>query len=327
MPGTQVRMDRSTTVVNGTNKYQILATCVVKGTLPDTAIFVLQIQTAADPKDDTLLRLATIADMTASDTNRTAQVAAGLTTWRSNSVLLKYDDIATANAAWKELSGRINDLVDQVDTYLDEFKTLPTGQTIVYPSLSFTAEETLKTTYYGTVTALSTSEKLRDDEQEECTNLKNEIAIIQERLTEANADLATYTSIQAQLTAQLVAYQTIQPAIVNITNSIRIANSTSTDATSKALINTQLALADSQNTAFQTNNISFNTTVGGPVTSAVTSLQSRVASLTTDLTTTQSQFNLCNVRAVQAQAAVDAARAARDAALAAVRSVCPDFIP
>jgi len=328
MSGTQVRMDRSTTKVNGLNKYQILATCTVKGTLPDAAIFLLQINTATDPKDDSLIRVAQIADTTVADTSRTAQIAAGLTTWRSNSVLLQYDDIETGNAAWKELSGRINALVQQVDTYLDEFSTLPAGQTIVYPNVDPTTEAALKSTYATSAAAVTTAEEARDAEIADCSNLKNDIDVIEERLLEAQSDLTVYTLVQAQLTNSIVTYQSIQPTMATAVNTVRIVNSSSSaSASEKAAIDTQLSVLDAQGVTFTATNSNLAALRAGPVSTAVSTLQSRVATLTTNRNTSQAEYNRCVARAATLQGQVDAARTARDAALAAVRAVCPTFIP
>jgi len=328
MAGTQVRMDRTTTTSNGTNTYEIVATCTVKGTLPDSAIFLLQINTASDPKDDTLVRVVEIADTTLANTNRSAQIAAGNTTWRSNTVLLRYNDIETANAAWQELSARINTLVEQVDTYLAEYSTLPEGQTIVYPRVDPTIEAQLKAEYESAAAAVTTAEAARDAEATDCTQLKKDITVLEDRLTEAQSDLATYTTIQAQLTVFLSTYQTVQPSLSSCVNTVRVINSTSTTpGSAKTDIEAQLTAQDAQLVTFNNNNANTAALRSGPVSSAVSTLQARVASLTTQRNTAQTQYNQCVTRSATLQGAVDAARTARNAALAAVRAVCPDFVP
>jgi hypothetical protein len=328
MAGTQVSMKRTTSTSATSVVYQIIATCTIKGTLPDTSIFLLQINTAYDAKDDTLLRVVTIADMAESNTNRTLQVNSGLNRWRSNTVTLTYTDLTTANAAWKELNGRINTLVKEVDQYLEEYSTLPEGETVIFPSTDPTTEAALKADYVAASAAVTTAETARDTEAADCNSLQDEITVIQERLTEAQSDLNNYTNIQAQLVACLTSYQTIQPTERSIFNTIgtQVSLSAATSA-EKANLQALVTQGNQQNVLFTNNNAALAALRSGPVATAVTTLQARVSTLSSELNTAQTAYNRCVLKTATLQGAVDAARATRDAALAAVRAVCPEFIP
>jgi len=328
MAGTIVRMDRSTITVDGTNKYEIIATCDVKGTLPDTAIFLLEIQTRTDPRDDTLVRVVQIADTTVVNTDRDAVIGSGGTRWRSSTVLLQYSDIETANTAWKELSGRINTLVANVDTFLTEFETGVHNETIVYPTADQTTKDALIAAYLATRAAVTEATTARDAEQAECNNLKKDIDNTTLRLNDAIPDLDRYTLAQAQLTAYSSSLNSIQPSLTSIVGIIRTLNATSSATGAEiASIEAQLLSANAQLTAFSTTNAGVAFLLIGPIGTAVSILQSRVTTLTSQRSTLITQYNACTARVATLQATLDAARATRDAALASARVVCPDYVP
>lgn len=328
MAGTIVTMNRTTLVVSGTNKYQIMATCSVKGTLPDTAIFLMRIQTRTDPRDDTLIRVVAIADTVVANTSRDLVIAAGGTEWRSASVLLQYDDIETANAAWKELSARINALVSAMDTYLTEFTTTVRNETIVYPTTDATTVTALTNAYLATRGAVTTAESARDAEQAECTSLQAEIDAVTVRLNDAVSDLDRAGQVQGQISVYSTAYNSVRGALATSVTSIRALNATSSATPpEKASIEAQLVAEEAQLAAFAGTNAALGGTLSGLISSTTSILQTRVATLTNERANLLTQYNNCTAATARLQAAVDAARATRDAALADVRAVCPDYVP
>jgi len=326
MPGTIVRMDRSTITVDGTNKYEIVATCDVKGTLPDVAIFLLQIETSADPRDDTLLRVVEIADTVEANTDRDAVIGTGGSRWRSRSVLLQYPDIETANTAWKELSSRINTLVGNVDTFLTEFETGVDNETIVYPTADASTKTALTDAYLTTRAAVTDAETARNAEVLSCNNLKKDIDNTLLRLNDATPDLDRYTLVQAQLSTYSSTLNSVQPVISGAVNTIRALNTVS-GGTAIDAIEAQLRAEEAQLAAFSSTNSGISILLSGSVSTAVSILQARVASLTSQRTTLVTQYNACTARTAALQATVDTARATRDAALASLRVVCPDYVP
>jgi hypothetical protein len=328
MAGTQIRADRSTIVVDGSNKYQIIATCLLKGTLPDTGIFLLRIEQATDPKNDTLQRIIAIGDTVTHGTDRDAAVAAGATAWRSAQVTLIYDDIQTANSAWVELSARINKLVTDVDTYLGEFETFDDGELVVFPTTDQVTKDKLIADFLATAEDITTAEEARDAEQEECNDLQAEITVLDERIVEARADLDLYLTISGQLGAYTTILASVQGTLAAQENAAQFAvQSSSATAGEKTIIDSYFVTMAGQLTTFNTTNSALNGLQSGQVGTAVSTLQSRVSTLTTTRNTRASELNRCNAETQALQAALDRARAARDAALAAVRAVCPDYVP
>ncbi len=92
--------------------------------LPHTDVFVITLNTRDDPKDDTLARVATVADLTELPRGRDAGLAAetgvGIlyltNTWR-----LEYEELDEAMAAAEAIKDRVNALILSWQTFDDEF--------------------------------------------------------------------------------------------------------------------------------------------------------------------------------------------------------------
>lgn len=328
MAGTQTSSVRSTAVVAGTNKYIIVTTCTVAGTLPDANIFLLSIVTPDDPKDDTLVRVVAVADITEYLTNRDAAVTAGSPFWRSQAVTLRFDDIETANAAWKELESRINKFVTQVDEYDSEFSTTGSGDVTVYPTADQSEKNARLAAYEATATPITDAEDARDTGQAACTQLTRDLAVTEDRLQEANADLTLYLQIQASVGGVNSSMPSIETTISTANAQARAETGASAASTGeKTGIEVQHAAVDTQLTLFTVQNTALNTVQTGSVTTAVSTLQSRVTTLTTSKSTLLTQLNTCNAAVASLEATVDATRTARETALADVIAVCPGFTP
>jgi hypothetical protein len=328
MAGTQIRSIRTTNVVNGSNTYEIVTTCIVKGTLSDVNIFVHNLVTDDDPKDDTLLRVAQVADFTEYLTDRDDAVAASAETWRASSVLLKFKDIETANAAWKELESRINTLVEQVDAFNDEFDTDGLGDITVFPATDPSELAALITAYEETAEPITDAVDARDTQQLTCTQAEADLVVVQERLTEAEGDLANYLTIQADVGNVNTSLPSISGAIAAAATQARVETlASSASALEITGINAQHSLIDAQITLFNVQNSALSTAQTGPINSAVATLQARVIALTTEKSGLVTTINACAITMATLDAVVDAARAAQTAALADVVAACATFTP
>jgi len=326
MANTQVTQIREAVAVSGTAKYRIITTCTLKGTLQDTHIFLLAITQPTDPKNDTFVRVIEIADVDAYGIDRDQAIADGDGFWRSNNVSLIYDDIETANAAWKELSSRINLLVETYDAFLLEFSTPDSGNVIIYPTIDESGKTALKNAYYAANDTLVAAQAALDAHS--CDLIETNIDITEERLAEANADLNSYVAIQAQASAALSAYGSIYGTLNTNNNTVRSLNtaSSATDG-EKDLIRVPLDSSDSYLTQFSAQNESCNQLVAVGVAGVTSGLQARVQSLTQSKNTYFSQLNKCRTEEAKLQAALASAKTIQEEALAAAVAVCPDFSP
>lgn len=330
MPGTHLHSTRTPVVIDNTGKYEILTTCVVSGSLPDTGIFLLGIADPSGPKSDILIRVIELGDTTVFKNNRDLAISSGDTQWRSAEVRLVYDDIETANAAQKELSQRINNLVVNFDTVNSEFTV--TNEIIIYPvTVDTTTQTVAKEDYAVARDAASAAEDVRDAQVTECTTHEDELELVNIRLADATADLAVLSAANASLTIVNGAYPLSTANFYTYSTLIaNLNNVSSATAQQKTDINGQVINIQNKTQIMTGLNATLNSAITGVSNSTAAllgTLQSRIASLTADKAAKNVTLYQCNVALTKAQAALEAARAAEDAALTAAREVCPDFNP
>jgi hypothetical protein len=327
MPGTKVTMVRKTIFRSGAYTYEILATCTDKGSLADKNIFVFEISDLTDPKDDSFYRVAEPGDFDY-QVSRDAALAKNELFWRQDRATFNYDNIETANAAWQELSARINALVETNDIYITTFETTDVGTVYTYPMVADSIRDQLVNAFRDKEDELEIATTERDAKIDSCSGHETDIAAIQTQINAANADLTTYLSVQASVSAVRAIYVTIQAALVAGNTQIRNLNNTS-DATDaqQNLIDAQLSQDQANLALFATQNTALGTALTGGVASAVATVQARIAALQQAKNNLYTELNLCTQETTRLGAVVTAAQSARDGALQAVLAVCPDFEP
>ncbi len=329
MPGTKVQSARAPIVVGGVGKYEIVATCVAPGSLPDTGIFLLSIVEPSGPKSDLLVRVISLGDPATYSNNRDTAIAIGDTQWRSAEVRLQFTDLDTANAAQKELSQRVNTLVTNFDTANSEFTVV--NELMTYPTGDATAQTGAKNNYIASRTATATATTARDAEAIVCNTTETELTTIQTNLSYANSDYLILSNAQAQLlvlNAQYPTYVTsINTAVVTAAAQV---NASGASTPEKTTITSTLSSIQLQLQVMTQSNTSLNSAITGVTNSTgalLGVLQARIASLTADETSKNLELRQCRAALTKAQGALDAAQSTENAALAAVRVLCPDFDP
>jgi hypothetical protein len=319
-------MERKAVVVSGTAQYTIKTTCTVAGTLQDTAIFLLNIVTPDDPKDDTFNRVVEIADSLTYVTNRDTAIVNSDELWRASSTTLTYDDIETANAAWKELSSRINALTANYDAFLTEYETFEGGDIIIYPTVDESAKQGLKDAFYATNTALATATTARDAHS--CTSIETNIATTETSLQLAQSDLTNALTVQAGISTANSIYTTVYGTLnANNSNARALNQITSATDAEKDALEVYFTSNDAYLAQFNVQNTALATLSSGTISTMVTTLQLRVTTLTQAKNALFVDLNNCRAEDASLQAAVTQAQAARAAALTLVLAVCPDFVP
>jgi hypothetical protein len=84
-------------------------------------IFVHQIVNSVDPKSDTFLRVANVADLTTLSLGRETAVGLNQTLYLSTNFTVVYDDIATASSAKLLIQQRVDNLIADWHTYNEQF--------------------------------------------------------------------------------------------------------------------------------------------------------------------------------------------------------------
>jgi hypothetical protein len=333
MSGTQITQFRQPVLIDQSTKYQITATCTVTGTLPDNNIFVRQMVIFDDPKDDVFYRVATPADFLSLPTDRNDAIESGLNEegaylYRASSFTQNYEDVATATGAWVELSSRINALVTDYDTYIDTFLTPTEGAITTYPTVDESVKTALIAAYEGTLDTIEAAETARDAENIACDALRLELETAQQQLLEAQQDAAALAPIVGSLAPIGGALTSLSSGIeVSATNASSQVTTSAASAGEKNSINALLNSVLTQTQTMDATIANLEAGVNIPLNTLLSTVQARAAALQADVSSLTIQVNACTLEMATMQAAVDSARQQRDAALQAVRAVCPDYIP
>jgi hypothetical protein len=328
MPGTQVKQTRSPVTAGALTTYEIAAVCTLQGTLPDANIFLMKVVQPDDPKNDTFQHVCEVTDFTNYGTSRESSISSATFLYRIQTFSKSYPDIVTANDAWKELQDRINKLVVDYNAFITEFLTSSSGIVTTFPTLDEGAKAALIAEYGVAQTAVTTAEDARDTESVMCEAKRASLRSLQERLVEAQADLAVLNPIVGALGALMPSYATLSPLLSSGIGTIQIVSTASSaSAGDKAQIDAQLALMRGQVASLDTSNSSLTGNVQIPLGTLQATIQSRVTSLTSEVNALVQEVNACALEMADLQGAVDAARARANQILADIRAVCPDFIP
>lgn len=326
MSGTQISFVRRAITVDGVNQFEITATCLIAGSLPDRHIFVLEITEEDDPKNDALQRVAAIQDFSTYLADRDDALDEGFAAWRSSTVTLRYSNLTTANAAASELSSRINALVEDQDLNELEFITGSGGELVTYPVVDPSEKQALIDAAEAAEEAISPLETTRDEKRECTESLQTEIDVLEERIQEAQTDLTSVNTVLAELSPISTSLSSVYGTSLTAVAQVRTLNSSSSASTSeKADIESQLVNLDSYLITWNTQNTNLSTVISSSLAAVQSTLQTRITTLSTQRNAKITELAKCNQELAIAQGAVDAARDSRDAALAAVLEVCPDF--
>lgn len=328
MPGTQITQTRQPVVIDAGTRYQISATCAFAGTLPSVHIFTRQVIQDDDPKNDIFLRVASVTDFTDYGEDRQASITDGDFLYRASTVVQLYDNVTTATGAWDELSSRINTLVEEYDVYINAFLTPVDGSVVTYPTVDPSTKAALISAYSASLTTVTTAEQARDTENIACQAVLLELQTRQQQLVEVQQDIATISPIVTAANVAAPSLDSIQNAIVvNNTNaSTAVQLSAATTGEQNAIL-ASLSATTAQLAALGQTSNSVEVDIRVPLAGFLGSLQTRAAGYQADVTALNSEYAECMREMAALQAAVDQARAQRDADLAAIRAICPDFNP
>jgi len=328
MPGTLVHQLRSASSTDAGAVYSIALSCTAPGTLPDTAIFLMQVVTPSDPKDDNLQRLCSPADFVTYGTSRDhAAMTSGF--YRARACTLRFPDVGTANTTWLEISSRINTLVNDYDIFLTAFLTQPEGVDTLYPTVDLGEKNARIATYKARVADVAAAEAERDDHQRTCHDPKSlELATLQTQLEQAQSDLAALLPVRSVTDTLSASYPSAVATITTtLAAAVSITNGTSATTPEKTAVTAQVQAAQVANEALLGYDTRLIGEVQTPLAAFVGALEARVSDLTRALNSAQAALSSCDVEMSRLQGAVDEARRARDAALADVRAVCTDYQP
>ncbi len=173
---------------DGNEVFEVQTICTDEGDvdnatgLPDRGIFLFNIFNSRNAQADIFQRVCSINDLETYLYDRDAAIAANQEYWRDSDLTKTYDDLTTATQAATIISDRVNVLVGEYATYLDEFLADPEVST--YPTADPTYVESLKTTYTTKVTDFETSLETSDDAETARDTAQTTLTTARDSLTE-----------------------------------------------------------------------------------------------------------------------------------------------
>lgn len=325
---TETQQVREAVTVSGVVKFKITVTVTDKGDLPSAALLVITINNELDSKEDTFARVATIPDFDELVEDRGTAVDNDETEYRTSTFVLWYTDLETAVNAQDVLKERIDELVDDYETYEEDFVTV--SEVTQHPQVGASTYQAAVTAYQDAMRDTLDAEKTRDDAEEDYNDKSDEAdaATIDQSKTKEISDecaqtkgffdtlLTAFTALDANGDTILAAAETYY------TNKVTSPVPDSYDVAFRNALDTfvaQLRTSEAQKAQATTDQGTFSS-VCGKRSNEYSSAQAAKTSADTDLGTARSTFE-------DAQTAVETAKQAENAALAAVQALKSDFDP
>lgn len=314
---------RTITLADGSVKYEVTTSIINKGDLPFTELFVVKIVDPAAVKSDVLVKVATPHELRRADTtgdifvkvdttdlvtlgadlfaniasvdevtellrDRVLAVRRNQSTYLTSNVTLLYDNLTTADAAYREILARLSDLVNNWRQYNSNYVTNP-SQNYNLPQTAISVEDEKIATYKTKKQARVAAETNRDAAQVAKDNCE----------VQQQADQKIYGIVVEDYTFLQVAKNIVnaitETGSANAKNfALKLGIYSSSTESYEVLLQKRFTDMNTYETLIRTHN-------------------ETCAQLTTEL--------------ALAQAAVDAAKIEENNALAAVLAVCPTFDP
>jgi hypothetical protein len=301
-----LKQERHVELVPGANELFVITnemfSAVIPDQLPHLNVFVIAVADEEDAKQDTLARVANIADLTLIPIGRDAGIAApgpnGIE-FLSQACTVSYTTLETANDAATAFVDRVNALIEGWITFRTEFNAPdPTPASYTLPHVDPSQKEALIAAYTAAKQAGYTQLQVKNEADAALTRANADYAYKQSLLPGVATILTGATKVQGELAAVITQFGTFVAA-----------NPGGTGVTA----------ATAQLAATPGYNVDANTLVAD-VTAYQTARQNDVTASATALATAQAD------QITQSQA-LTAANALTATALAAVLAVCPDFDP
>lgn len=326
---TQTEQIREALTISDVVTYKISISVIDKGDLPSDRIFVVNINDETDSKEDTFARVATIADFTEVKATRGAAIAVDEALYRTSSFTLYYDNLETAINAQTTLKERIDELVSDYEAYAEDFEAV-VAEVTVHPQVGQSTYDAAVTAYQNALRDTLDAEADRDAKEEayndkviECSDANVSATKAQEIADDCATTKGYFDTLETAFIALdgdgdifLTAAQTYYQ------NKVVSPVPDAADNAFLAAINTfitDLRVSEAVKTQAATDKSDF-ATICSTRSSENTSAQTAKATCDTELKQAKTAFD-------NAQAAVEVAQQAENAALAAVQALKPDFDP
>lgn len=314
----QLKQERHVELVSGANQAFVITNQMISASipaeLPSLAIFVVNVVEDADPKSDTLARVATLADLTTIPIGRASGIAAPGPDGKqflSPSWTAIYDTLETALDAAQAFRDRVNQLILDWQSFRTNFNapdpspavyTFPVGSTSQLATL-IAAYKTAKQDRYQKQLAKTEADAVLARAQADFTYKSGLASGLAAIVTAANQNASEFSTTQGWFTTLKSAGDTFAAA--------------NPAGSGIATFLAALAVA-----ATQVSQITAYVADAATLTAAITTYQS---ARQTEATTAGTAVATATTDQANKATALTAALALEASTLAAVVAVCPDF--
>jgi len=178
--------------------YRITASVQDRGDLPDDGVFVYQIVNKAYPSLDVYSRVSTVSDYVDIERDRVLATVKGSGFYRSATFTKEYSNVRVANTAKELVKDYVNSLVEQYALYLSGF----TGTELTaFPLFADSIIEASKAEYLTSADTVTSQEAIIAAKVKECDAL----AVVLNNLTSERDSLQLTSDTLAGLSGMLTA--------------------------------------------------------------------------------------------------------------------------
>lgn len=282
--------------------------------LPHLNIFVISVADVDDPKEDTLSRVANIADLTLIPIGRDAGIAApgvnGIE-FLSQACTTSYSTLETANDAAVAFQDRVNALIEAWISFTTDFNAPdPTPASYTLPRVDPSQKEALIDAYAVAKEAGYLQLQVKNAADATLVLVQTDYTYKQGLVTDIAAVLTSATKVQGELATVITQFGTLLSA-----GSVFAAANPA--GTGIATFNGALTVATSQQAAMPGYN--------GDANALISNVNAYQSARQTDVTTAATNLATAQTNAITQNQTLIAANALTAAALAAVLAICPDF--
>lgn len=334
---------RVATVTDRVAKYQISMEITDRGDLPDKGVFLKEIVSENDPKEDRLERVCRSGDLVTYSTSREEAIRKLQPYWRDASLTKFYDTVDQASVAAEFLKERVNDLTEEYTKYLDEFKADP-AEEISFPQTDLGIFQPLIKDYTEKVDERKAQEEELEAKKDECADIEdryedatNAAQRAQQALDALNKARSTLSDVRSTMQSQ---YDAARAVGSDISAALDAWNDVREDASGEVQSAMDASLEDPTGALYDEYHGSFKDKVT-ELKQAITELDSQISDIDSKVAEQTSRHaeavaerdqlledkEKCATEKVEAQATLDALERAEADLLDEITELCPSYTP
>jgi hypothetical protein len=312
------QQERHVELVTGANEQFVITSLMVSATIPDQLphlnVFVVTIVDPDDPKQDTLARVARIADLTTIPIGRTAGIITPGPTgpeYLAASSTNFFDTLETGNDAAVAFKDRVNQLIEDWITFRTEFNAPdPTPAQYILPVVDPSQKAALIEAYALAKQDAYQKQLIKTEADAELTRTQADYTYKQSLLPDLDTAVASAGVNENEMLAVISSFS-------SLLTSSNIFYSANTGGVGAAAFLTAIQLATTAQT----------TQSGYPAdTAALTALINNYRTLRqTDAATSSTNLTTAQSDQITKTQQLTSAQVLETAALNAVLAICPDF--